>query len=187
MTSTRRLAAAQRDTLLSALEARFAAHPQRHQGVAWSDVVVRLVAHPGALWSLERMEATSGEPDVVRLDEAAGEFHFVDCSTQSPSGRRSICYDQAAQDGRKKAPPQNNAEAMAAEMGIELLTEAQYRALQRLGEFDTTTSSWIVTPPEIRRLGGALFGDRRYDTVFTYHNGADSYYAARGFRGLLRI
>jgi hypothetical protein len=187
MGTTRKLTSERREDLLRVLEGRFATHGRRHEGVAWADVRSRLDAHPERLWSLERMEATGGEPDVVGRDDATGEVLFVDCSAQSPTGRRSICYDQAAQDGRKKAPPANNAIAMATEMGIELLTEEQYRNLQRLGAFDTTTSSWIVTPPDIRELGGALFGDRRYDTVFVYHNGADSYYAARGFRGLLRV
>jgi hypothetical protein len=176
-----------REELLGVFEERFEAHRERHDGLVWGDVRARLDARPAKLWSLERMEATGGEPDVVGCDEATGEILFVDCSEQSPSGRRSICYDQAAQDGRKKNAPADNAVAMAAAMGIELLDEARYRSLQRLGAFDTKTSSWIVTPPAIRGLGGALFGDRRYDTVFVYHNGADSYYAARGFRGLLRI
>jgi hypothetical protein len=182
-----KVSAARRDELLRTLEQRFRAHPGRHEGVTWAEVLASVEGHPDRFWSLDRMEATGGEPDVVGRDDASGDLLFVDCSAQSPAGRRSICYDQAAQDGRKKAPPANNAMAMAASMGIELLTEERYRALQRLGDFDTTTSSWIVTPPHIRRLGGALFGDRRYDTVFVYHNGADSYYAARGFRGLLRV
>jgi hypothetical protein len=181
------VSAERRDELLRTLEQRFALHPNRHESVTWEEVLGRLEGHAQRFWSLDRMEATGGEPDVVGRDDATGEVLFVDCAPQSPAGRRSICYDQAAQDGRKKAPPANNAVAMAASIGIDLLTEEQYRALQRLGAFDTTTSSWIVTPPEIRRLGGALFGDRRYDTVFVYHNGADSYYAARGFRGLLRV
>jgi hypothetical protein len=176
-----------REELLGVLAERFAAHPERHDGLVWGDVRSRLESQPAKVWSLERMEATGGEPDVVGRDEATGEILVVDCSEQSPAGRRSICYDQAAQDGRKKNAPADNAVAMAASMGIELLDEVRYRALQRLGAFDTKTSSWIVTPPVIRELGGALFGDRRYDTVFVYHNGADSYYAARGFRGLLRI
>lgn len=176
-----------REALSATLEARFEAHPERHVGIAWADVRARLEAHPGALWSLERMEATGGEPDVVGRDDATGAVVFVDCSKQSPTGRRSVCFDRAAREARKKFPPENDAESMAAEMGIELLNEDAYRALQRLGAFDTTTSSWIATPRAIRDLGGALFCDRRYDTVFVYHNGADSYYGARGFRGELRV
>lgn len=179
--------AARRDALLALLQARFEAHAERHQGVRWDDVRARLEVRPEALWSLERMEATGGEPDVVGRDEATGEFVFVDCSKQSPKGRRSVCYDRDAREARKKFPPEADAVSLAAEMGIELLDEAAYRALQRLGAFDTTTSSWIATPAAIRGLGGALFCDRRYETVFVYHNGADSYYGARGFRGSLRV
>ena len=176
-----------RDELLVLLEARFEANARRHEGVTWAEVLERLDARPEALWSLERMEATGGAPDVIGRDAASGDLLFVDCSEQSPKGRRSICYDRAAREARKKFPPEADAVSMAEAMGIELLSEALYRALQRVGEFDTTTSSWIATPPEIRSLGGALFCDRRYDTVFVYHNGADSYYGARGFRGVLRV
>jgi len=176
-----------REALLALLAVRFEAHAERHEDVRWDDVRARLEARPEALWSLERMEATGGEPDVVGWDEATGEIVFVDCSKQSPTGRRSVCYDRAAREARKKFPPEADALSMATEMGIELLDETAYRALQRLGAFDTTTSSWIATPAAIRDLGGALFCDRRYDTVFVYHNGADSYYGARGFRGSLRV
>lgn len=181
------LDAGRRDALLDALHARFERHPQRHPGVTWTDVVARLDAHPERLAVLERMEATGGEPDVVGRDEATREVVFVDFAAQSPAGRRSLCFDPEALAGRKKNPPTGSAVGMAADMGIELLTEAEYRALQELGEFDTTTSSWVATPPAIRRLGGALFCDRRYGAVFVYHNGADSYYGARGFRGSLRV
>ena len=169
------------------LEDRFEAYMRRHDRLAWADVRARLEAHPDELWSLERMEATGGESDVVGWDEATSEVIFVDCSQQSPKGRRSLCYDRAARQARKKFPPADDALSMAAALGIELLNEAAYRALQRLGAFDTTTSSWIATPSAICDLGGALFCDRRYDTVFVYHNGADSYYGARGFRGSLRV
>ncbi|MFU8887934.1 MAG: DUF4256 domain-containing protein [Trueperaceae bacterium] len=173
--------------LVDTLVRRFEAHMARHPGVAWDDVVARLAAHPDKLAPLERMEATGGEPDVIGRDEATGEVVFVDCSAQSPAGRRSLCFDPEALAGRKKNPPAGSAVGVAREMGIELLAEAEYRALQELGDFDTTTSSWVATPPDIRRLGGALFCDRRYGAVFVYHNGADSYYGARGFRGQLRV
>lgn len=175
------------EELLDALKRRFEANMVRHPGVAWDDVVARLEAHPERLAALERMEATGGEPDVTGRDEATGEIVFVDCSAQSPAGRRSLCFDPEALAGRKKNPPAGSAVGMAREIGIELLTEAEYRALQEVGDFDTKTSSWVATPPDIRRLGGALFCDRRYGAVFVYHNGADSYYGARGFRGLLRV
>ena len=175
------------DALLATLRSRFEAHMPRHAGLRWADVAGRLDARPGSLAVLERMEATGGEPDVVGRDEVTGEVVFVDCAPQSPSGRRSLCFDPEALAGRKKNPPTGSAVGMAADIGIALLTEAEYRALQELGEFDTATSSWVATPPAIRRLGGALFCDRRYGTVFVYHNGADSYYAARGFRGSLRV
>jgi hypothetical protein len=175
------------EELLDALKRRFEENMVRHPGVAWEDVVARLEARPQGLATLERMEATGGEPDVIGRDEATGEVVFVDCSAQSPAGRRSLCFDPEALAGRKKNPPAGSAVGMAREIGIELLTEAEYRALQELGDFDTTTSSWVATPPGIRRLGGALFCDRRYGAVFVYHNGADSYYAARGFRGRLRV
>ena len=179
--------AERRQVLLATLQARFDAHRGRHPGVAWADVRARLEALPEKLGPLERMEATGGEPDVVGRDAATGEIVFVDCAAQSPSGRRSLCFDPEALAGRKKNPPAGSAGGMASALGIELLTEAAYRALQELGEFDTTTSSWVATPPAIRRLGGALFCDRRYGAVFVYHNGADSYYGARGFRGSLRV
>lgn len=175
------------DALLATLRARFEAHMPRHAGLRWADVAVRLDARPGLLAVLERMEASGGEPDVVGRAQDTGEVVFVDCAAQSPSGRRSLCFDPEALAGRKKNPPTGSAVGMAADIGIALLTEAEYRALQELGEFDTTTSSWIATPPAIRLLGGALFCDRRYGAVFVYHNGADSYYGARGFRGSLRV
>jgi hypothetical protein len=177
----------QRAELLEALRARFEKNRNRHKGLEWARVQARLDANPGKLWSLHEMERTGGEPDVVGHDKKSGECIFYDCSAESPGGRRSVCYDREALDSRKTAKPKNSALAMAAAMGIELLTEEQYRELQKLGDFDTKTSSWITTPPEIRKLGGALFADRRYDHVFVYHNGASSYYAARGFRGSLRV
>ncbi|SFD18858.1 DUF4256 domain-containing protein [Massilia yuzhufengensis] len=173
--------------LLQALQARFDKHMQRHEGIAWSDVRARLDANPAALASLAQMEATGGEPDVIGIDPATGRIAFCDCAPETPSGRRSICYDRAALDARKENKPRSSALEVAAGMGIELLTEAQYRALQQLGEFDRKTSSWIATPPDVRALGGALFCDRRYGRVFVYHNGAESYYAARGFRGTLAV
>lgn len=181
------LAAGQRDHLLGTLQARFEANPARHPGIPWAAVHSRLEASAERLWSLWQMEQTGGEPDVVDLQESPGEIFFVDCAVESPSGRRSLCYDGAALEARKLNKPGGAALLMAAEMGIEILTEPQYRALQTLGTFDTKTSSWVLTPQEIRALGGALFCDRRYSTVFTYHNGAESYYAARGFRGSLRV
>lgn len=177
----------ERQQLLHALQTRFDAHRQRHPGVAWAEVQARLDAQPEALRALLEMECTGGEPDVVLLDDAEGRFTFCDCAAQSPAGRRSLCYDGAALAARKANKPQGSALEMAAAMGIELLSEAQYRQLQRLGEFDTKTSSWLLTPPDVRSRGGALFGDRRFGRVFIYHNGADSYYAARGFRALLRV
>ena len=187
MGATHEVSAERRDELLGLLEARFEANGRRHERVAWADVRARLEAHPEKLWSLDRMESTGGEPDVVGRDDATGEVVFVDCSEQSPAGRRSLCFDRAAREARKKFPPADDAVSMAEAMGVELLAEEAYRALQRLGAFDTKTSSWIATPKDIRDLGGALFCDRRYDTVFVYHNGADSYYGARGFRGSLRV
>lgn len=177
----------ERDELLQTLKARFEKHMHRHQGIAWADVQARLERHPEALVALGAMEASGGEPDVIGQDKATGHFTFCDCSPESPAGRRSLCYDREALDARKENKPQGSAVGMAADMGIELLTEDQYRELQKLGEFDTRTSSWIRTPPDVRSLGGALFCDRRYGRVFVYHNGAQSYYAARGFRGLLRV
>ena len=159
----------------------------RHAGLTWADVQARLAAHPQKLWSLNEMERTGGEPDVVGQDTETGEVLFYDCAAESPEGRRALCYDQAALEARKKNKPAGSAMGMAADMGVELLTEAEYRALQNLGEFDLKTSSWVLTPPKVRDLGGALFCDRRFDTVFVYHNGAESYYSARGFRASLRV
>lgn len=177
----------EREKLLHTLEARFGKNLHRHKGVAWSDVRARLEVRPAALKSLADMEATGGEPDVVGFDRKTGEVTFCDCCAESPAGRRSLCYDREALDSRKEHKPQDNAVDVATAMGIELLTEEQYRALQQLGEFDMKTSSWIGTPPDVRQLGGALFCDRRYGRVFVYHNGAQSYYAGRGFRGALRV
>jgi hypothetical protein len=173
--------------LLKTLEARFEENMSRHQGLEWLAVQARLETNPDKLWSLHEMERTGGEPDVVGFDQSTGEYLFYDCSAESPEGRRSVCYDQQALEARKANKPQDSAMHMAATMGIELLSEDEYRALQKLGEFDLKTSSWIKTPAEIRVLGGALFCDRRFDHVFVYHNGAESYYGARGFRGSLRI
>ncbi len=181
------LSAEQREALLSTLQARFEKNMGRHQGIEWAAVLARLAANSQKLESLAEMERTGGEPDVIGHDPMTGEFIFCDCSAESPAGRRNLCYDRAALDARKEHKPAGSAVDTAAAMGIELLSEDQYRALQRLGNFDTKTSSWIKTPPEIRKLGGALFADRRYDHVFVYHNGASSYYAARGFRGALRV
>jgi len=179
--------ARERDELLRTLKARFEENPHRHEGVGWDEVRARLERDPAALESLHAMEATGGEPDVIGRDEEDGRFTFCDCAPESPKGRRSVCYDREARESRKEHQPKSSAVEMAAEMGVALLTEAEYRALQALGEFDTKTSSWIETPPDVRSLGGALFCDRRYGKVFVYHNGAQSYYAARGFRGLLRV
>ena len=173
--------------LLSLLKIRFEKNKHRHKGIDWTAVQARLEANTAKLWSLNEMEMTGGEPDVVNQDKKTGEYLFYDCSAESPKGRRSICYDHEALESRKEHKPANSAVEMAADMGIALLTEEEYRSLQQLGAFDTKTSSWVTTPPAIRKLGGALFCDRRYDAVFTYHNGAESYYAARGFRGALRI
>ncbi len=177
----------QSEELLRALKARFEKNVNRHASPEWAEVQAKLEANAGKLWSLNEMESTGGEPDVVGLDKTPGEYIFYDCSAESPKGRRSLCYDHEALDSRKENKPKDSAAGMAAAMGIELLTEEQYRELQQLGKFDTKTSSWVKTPSAIRKLGGALFCDRRYDTVFLYHNGAESYYAARGFRGSLRI
>jgi hypothetical protein len=177
----------QTEELIGALKARFEKNMNRHQGLEWEKVRARLEANPEKVRSLGEMERTGGEPDVAGYDTKSGEYIFYDCSAESPKGRRSLCYDREALDSRKEHKPESSAVELAATMGIELLTEEQYRELQRLGEFDTKTSSWVITPPEIRRLGGALFCDRRYDHVFVYHNGAESYYAARGFRGSLRL
>jgi len=178
--------AKERTELLELLKTRFEKNMARHKGIAWADVEARLAKNDAALESLAAMEATGGEPDVIRR-EKSGEIVFCDCSKQSPSGRRSVCYDPEALASRKQNKPKHSAIGMAAEMGIELLTEEEYRELQQLGEFDTTTSSWVKTSSDVRSLGGALFCDRRYGKVFVYHNGAESYYAARGFRGLLRV
>jgi hypothetical protein len=179
--------AQERDQLLATLEARFAKHAKRHAGIAWADVLARLEGRPAALKSLAAMEASGGEPDVIGRDGKSGPILFCDCAPETPTGRRSLCFDREALDARKEAKPSGSAVEAAAAMGIELLDEAQYRALQTLGEFDLKTSSWIATPPAVRKLGGALFCDRRYGQVFVYHNGAQSYYAVRGFRGLLRV
>ncbi|AEV99739.1 hypothetical protein A4D02_26360 [Niastella koreensis] len=181
------LSPAQRTELLNTLKTRFEKHKNRHKGIEWAHVQAKLEANPKKLWVLDDMEATGGEPDVVGYDKKTDEYIFFDCSAESPKNRRSYCYDRKALDARKENKPKDSAMDAAAAMGIELLTEEQYRLLQQLGEFDTKTSSWLVTPPDIRQLGGAIFGDRRYNTVFIYHNGADSYYATRGFRGALRV
>jgi hypothetical protein len=177
----------QREDLLAMLKERFEKNMNRHKGLEWAKVQTKLEASSEKLWSLSEMERTGGEPDVVGFDKKTGEYIFYDCSAESPKGRRSLCYDREALDARKEHKPENDAITMAASLGIELLTEDEYRELQKLGEFDLKTSSWVKTPSEIRKLGGALFCDRRYNTVFLYHNGADSYYAARGFRGSLRV
>ena len=183
----KKLSSEQRAELLQTLKARFEKNMNRHKGLEWAKVQARLEADAKKLWSLNEMETTGGEPDVVGYDKKTGEYIFYDCSTESPKGRRSVCYDREALEARKEHKPQNSAVAMATDMGIELLSEEQYRELQQLGNFDLKTSSWVTTPADIRKLGGALFCDRRYNQVFLYHNGADSYYAARGFRGSLRI
>jgi hypothetical protein len=175
------------EELLRSLKARFEKNMNRHKGLEWAQVQARLEANAEKLWSLNEMERTGGEPDVVGHDKKTGEYIFYDCSAESPKGRRSVCYDREALESRKEHKPEDSAVGMAAAMGIELLTEEQYRELQKLGDFDTKTSSWVKTPSDIRKLGGALFCDRRYDTVFVYHNGAESYYAARAFRGSLRV
>ena len=181
------LPAKQRDSLMDTLESRFSAHMERHAGLKWATVQARLDKNAAGLASLHAMEESGGEPDVIGVDKATGEMIFADCSEQSPKGRRSVCYDRKALDSRKEHKPKNSAIDMAEAMGATLLTVDEYRSLQKLGEFDTTTSSWVETPDAIRKLGGALFGDRRFDTVFIYHNGAESYYAARGFRCSLRV
>ncbi|MEO5997995.1 MAG: DUF4256 domain-containing protein [Chitinophagaceae bacterium] len=177
----------QHDDLLHTLKARFEKNVKRHKGIEWANVQAKLEADTEKLWSLHEMETTGGEPDIVGHDKKTGEYIFYDCSAESPKGRRSICYDHGALESRKENKPENSATEMAADMGIGLLTEEQYRELQQLGNFDTKTSSWIITPSAIRKLGGALFADYRYGTVFVYHNGAESYYAARGFRGSLKV
>jgi hypothetical protein len=177
----------QREELLRTLKARFEKNANRHSGLEWAKLQTKLEASAEKCWSLNEMEKTGGEPDVVGQDKKTGEYIFYDCAAESPDGRRSLCYDREALDARKKDKPKSNAVEMAAAMGIELLTEEQYRELQKLGDFDTKTSSWVKTPSAVRKLGGALFCDRRYNTVFLYHNGAESYYAGRGFRGWLRV
>jgi len=177
----------QRESLLLALKTRFEKNKARHPDMVWADIASRLDAHADKLWSLFQMELTGGEPDIVDRDDVSGEYVFFDCSAESPKDRRSLCYDQAALLSRKENRPADSAMNLAETMGVDLLTEDQYRALQKLGAFDLKTSSWVKTPDSIRKLGGALFCDRRYDTVFTYHNGADSYYAARGFRAVLKV
>lgn len=187
MNNKKKLSAEQCEELLRVLKARFEENMNRHKGLKWINVQAKLESSAGKLWSLNEMEQTGGEPDVVGHDKSTGEYIFYDCSAESPKGRRSVCYDREAQDSRKEAKPKNNAVDMAAAMGIQLLTEEQYRKLQKLGNFDAKTSSWVQTPSEIRKLGGALYADFRYDHVFIYHNGAQSYYGARGFRGSLRV
>lgn len=185
--SKKKLSPAETVELLSELKVRFEKNASRHKGMKWADVQTKLEASPDKLWSLAEMERTGGEPDVVGFDKKPGEFIFYDCSPESPKGRRSVCFDPAALESRKEHKPKHSALGMAAEMGITILDEGQYRELQKLGEFDVKTSTWVATPSEIRRLGGAVFCDRRYDTIWTYHNGAESYYGARGFRGELRV
>ena len=184
--SKKKLSPPQREALLKTLKARFQENLNRHKGLEWPKIQAKLEASPEKLWSLGEMERTGGEPDVVGQDKKTGEYIFYDCSAESPKGRRSVCYDRQALQSRKEHKPDDSALGMAEAMGIELLTEQQYRQLQELGKFDTKTSSWVKTPSDIRQLGGAVFCDRRYDTVFLYHNGAESYYAARGFRGCVK-
>lgn len=185
--SKRELSRVERDDLLCVLKDRFEKNKDRHKGLAWDQIQAKLLANPEKLWSLDGMEKTGGEPDVIGYDKETGEFIFFDCSEQTPAGRRNLCYDGEALQSRKQFKPKNSAMDLAAAMGVEILSEEEYRALQKFGEFDTKTSSWVKTPSKIRNLGGALFCDRRFDTVFLYHNGAESYYGARGFRGWLRI
>lgn len=177
----------QREELVKTLKARFEKHMNRHKGMEWAKVEAKLESNPDKLWSLHEMEKTGGEPDIVGYDQKTDEYFFYDCSPESPKGRRNLCYDREALESRKENKPENSALDLAAEMGIEILTEEEYRALQKLGEFDLKTSSWVKTPSDIRKLGGAIFTDRRYDTVFVYHNGAFSYYGVRGFRGSLKV
>lgn len=181
------LSSEQQNSLLNTLKTRFEKHPERHEGIKWEDVQSRVEAHLDKLWSLHQMEETGGEPDVIGKDDPTGEFVFVDCCVESPKGRRSLCYDHEALEARKKFKPDGSAQNMARDMGVELLTEEQYHQLQQLGDFDTKTSSWLYTPEDIRKLGGAIFGDHRFGRTFIYHNGAESYYAARGFRGMLKV
>lgn len=186
-TQPKELSTKEREALLKTLKARFEKNKKRHNGIAWTKVEERLVSKPGKLWSLQEMERTGGEPDVVGYDKKTGEYIFYDCAEESPKGRRSLCYDREALDSRKENKPQHNAMDMAKQIGIEMLSEAEYRELQQLGQFDLKTSSWLQTPADIREAGGSIFADRRYGHVFVYHNGAQSYYAARGFRGSLRV
>jgi hypothetical protein len=187
MKTKKKLSPEQREDLLKVLKTRFEKNMNRHKGLEWAKIQAKLEADPEKLWILDDMEVTGGEPDVIGYDKKTGEYIFYDCSAESPKDRRSLCYDRKALESRKENKPKNNAIDMATEMGIEILTEEQYRQLQKLGEFDTKTSSWVKTPDDIRELGGAVFCDRRYNTVFLYHNGAESYYAARGFRGSLKV
>ena len=187
MESKKELLHEQRENLLKLLKARFEKNMNRHEGLEWAKVVVKLEANTNKLWSLNEMENTGGEPDLVGQDKESGEYIFYDCSAESPKGRRSLCYDLEALESRKEFKPKDSAVDMAASMGVEILTEVEYRALQKLGNFDTKTSSWVKTPADIRKLGGAIYCDRRYNRVFVYHNGAESYYAVRGFRGSLRV
>ena len=186
-TRKQKLSPAEMKALLLALQARFEKNPGRHKNIEWAQVQARLAARPEKLWSLHQMETTGGEPDVVAYDKTTGEFSFFDCSAESPEGRRNCCYDREALDSRKEHKPKHNAVELAAALGIELLIEEQYRELQQLGNFDTKTSSWVKTPADVRKLGGALFCDRRFGRVFVYHNGAQSYYSGRAFRGWLRV
>jgi hypothetical protein len=185
--ATKKLSSKEQAELLALLEARFEKNMNRHKGAGWANLRARLEANPSKLWSLSEMERTGGEPDVVAVDKKTGEYVFYDCAAESPAGRRSFCYDPEALKARKEHKPANSAVGLANDIGIELLTEVEYRELQKLGKFDTKTSSWLQTPGEIRKLGGSIFGDYRYGTVFIYHNGAESYYAGRGFRGSLRV
>jgi hypothetical protein len=187
MKNKRELLPEQRDELLKTLKDRFDKNMNRHQGMEWAKVLTRLETNAEKLWSLDDMEITGGEPDVVGYDDKTGEYIFYDCSAESPKGRRSVCYDQEALESRKEHKPKDSAIGMAVDMGIEILSEEEYRELQKFGKFDTKTSSWLKTPADIRKLGGAIFADYRYDTIFLYHNGAESYYAARAFRGSLRL
>lgn len=187
MSAKRKLSSQEKDALLKALKTRFEKNMNRHKGIDWASVQAKIEANPAKLVSLYEMESTEGEPDVVGFDKKTGEYIFYDCSAESPKGRRSCCYDHQALESRKEHKPEDSAMNMAGEMGIEILTEEEYRELQKLGNFDTKTSSWVKTPADIRKLGGAVFCDRRYNTVWLYHNGAESYYAARGFRGSLRV
>lgn len=187
MSTIKKLTNPQQEELMRILQSRFEANMARHADLTWVHVQARLDTHPQKLWSLNEMARTGGEPDVVGQDQETGEVIFFDCAPESPEGRRALCYDGAALEARKKNKPRGSAKGMAIEMGVELLSEAEYRALQKLGEFDLKTSSWVQTPAQIRELGGALFCDRRFDTVFTYHNGAESYYSARGFRASLKV